>query len=187
MSNKAGGLRAVVTLVLITAVMALLLAAVNAITAQPIARARQEKTEKALSGVLAPGVTLAGPVEKFEDRTGLVSAVHKTTDGYVVEVTPSGYGGEIHMVVGVSGDLQVTGVVVISHGETSGLGAYAAASGEKGQRFRGQFVGASGVLAVTKDGGSIDALTGATVTSRAVTEGVNAALACAADLEGGAK
>ena len=80
MSNKAGGLRAVVTLVLITAVMALLLAAVNAITAQPIARARQEKTEKALSGVLAPGVTLAGPVEKFEDRTGLVSAVHKTTE-----------------------------------------------------------------------------------------------------------
>ena len=45
-----------------------------------------------------------------------------------------------------------------------------------GKAFRGQFAGASGTLAVTKDGGSIDAITSATITSRAVTQGVNAAL-----------
>lgn len=187
MTKKSGGLRAVITLVLITAVMALLLAAVNAITAGPIAQAKAEKTEKALSGVLAEGVELKDPIQDFKDSTGLVKAVYATTDGYVIEVTPGGYGGEIDMVVGISGGLTVTGVELISHSETSGLGAYAAATGEKGQRFRNQFVGASGTLAVTKDAGAIDALTGATVTSRAVTNGVNAALACAATLEGGAE
>ena len=80
----------------------------------------------------------------------------------------------------------ITGVEIISHGETSGLGANAA-TGSTGEAFRGQFVGLSGTLAVTKDGGTIDALTGATVTSRAMTNGVSAALACAATLEGGAK
>ena len=64
-------------------------------------------------------------------------------------------------------------------------GANAAADNVAGRSFREQFLGAGDQLAVTKDGGSIDALTGATMTSRAVTQGVNAALACAAALEGG--
>ena len=187
MTKKPSGVRAVLTLLLITAVMALLLAAVNAVTKDPIAAAKEEKTRAALSGVLAPGVELGEELSDFPDSTGLVKTVYKTTDGYVVEVLPSGYGGEIDMVVGIPGDLTVTGVQLISHSETSGLGAYAAAAGEKGQSFRGQFEGTSGVLAVKKDGGTIDALTGATVTSRAVTGGVNAALACASALEGGAK
>jgi electron transport complex protein RnfG len=89
------------------------------------------------------------------------------------------------MAVGVDGAGQVTGVQIISHTETSGLGANAAANSAAGQSFRDQFLGATGQLAVTQDGGTIDALTGATMTSRAVTQGVNAALACAAALEGG--
>ena len=80
---------------------------------------------------------------------------------------------------------KVLGIAVVSHTETSGLGAVAAANNSAGQAFRDQFVGASGAVAVTKDGGQIDAITGATVTSRAVCEGVNAALACVAGLEGG--
>lgn len=180
MTREKGGLRAVVTLFLITALMAALLGLVNSVTAGPIAKDKAEKTQKALSGVLAEGVTLGEPLETFPDGTGLVQAVYETSQGYVIEVTPSGYGGEIDMVVGIDGQGAVTGVEIISHGETSGLGANAVR-----EDFRSQFVGATGTLAVTKEGGAVEALTGATMTSRAVTRGVNAAIACAAALEGG--
>ena len=185
MKNRKSGLTAVVTLFLITAVMAGLLALVNSVTAGPIAAAQREKTERALSGVLREGVELGEQLESFPDETGLVEGVYKTSDGYVVEVTPSGYGGEIHMVVGVDGACTVTGIQIVTNSETDSLGANAAADNVAGRSFREQFLGAGDQLAVTKDGGSIDALTGATMTSRAVTQGVNAALACAAALEGG--
>ncbi len=184
--KKQSGLSAVLTLFIITAVMALLLGVINDITAGPIAEATARKTERALQGVLAEGVTLGDEIADFTDETGLVQMAYATSDGYVFQVAPSGYAGEIVMMVGISSQLEVTGVEIISHGETSGLGANAA-TGSTGEAFRGQFVGLSGTLAVTKDGGTIDALTGATVTSRAMTNGVNAALACAATLEGGAK
>lgn len=184
MKKENKGLVAAVTLFVITAVMALALAVVNGITADRIARIQEEKTRQALSGVLAEGVTLEEELPEFPDETGLVKAAYSTTDGYVIQVTPAGYGGAIDMVVGVSGEGTVTGIEIVSHSETASLGANIA-QGSKGEAFRGQFVNQSGTLAVTKDGGSIDALTGATVSSRAVTKGVNAALACAAQLEGG--
>ena len=109
-----------------------------------------------------------------------MAAVYQADDkGYVVEVTPSGFGGTIDMVVGVGTDGTVTGVSIISMSETSGLGANASK-----ESFRSQFVGKSGVLAVSKDGGEIDALTGATITSRAVTSGVNTALVVASEMQG---
>ena len=85
----------------------------------------------------------------------------------------------------MDGACTVTGIQIVTHSETASLGANAAADNVAGRSFREQFLGAGDQLAVTKDGGSIDALTGATMTSRAVTQGVNAALACAAALEGG--
>ena len=69
--------------------------------------------------------------------------------------------------------------VRIGHGLLPALGAEAAANNSTGENFRNQFVGLEGILSVGKD---IDALSGATITSRAVTEGVNAALACAQEL-----
>ena len=104
-----------------------------------------------------------------------MAALYQAGDaGWVVEVTPSGFGGTIDMMVGVGTDGVVTGVSIISMSETSGLGSNASRD-----TFRGQFVGASGSVAVTKDNGDIDALTGATITSRAVCDGVNAALEAA--------
>ena len=70
-------------------------------------------------------------------------------------------------------DNAVTGVSIVDHAETSGLGANCVK-----ESFRNQFIGATGGLAVNKDGGTIDALTGATITSRAVTRAVNNAVAC---------
>ena len=75
------------------------------------------------------------------------------------------------MMVGIDADGRVAGVSIVSHSETASLGANCTR-----EDFRTQFSGAEGTLAVVKDGGTIEALTGATVTSRAVTSGVNLAL-----------
>lgn len=163
------------TLLLIAAVVAGLLGLVNHITADRIAAINAEKTAASMQEVL--------PADHYNeiDYTGSDVNVAKLYEaagaGYVVEVTPSGFGGTIDMVVGVSTDGTVTGVSIISMSETSGLGANASR-----EDFRSQFVGLSGTLAVSKDGGTIDALTGATITSRAVTSGVNSALAAVAEL-----
>ena len=77
---------------------------------------------------------------------------------------------------------KVLGIDIISHTETAGLGAVSAAKTTAGEAFRGQFAGCSGEVSVAKDGGGIDAITGATITSRAICTGVNAALACVAGL-----
>ena len=97
--------------------------------------------------------------------------------GWVVQVTESGSQGLVTMMVGVSPDYTCTGVSVTESSETAGLGAIAGQASEKGDAFRSQFVGASGTVAVTKEGGAIDAISGATITSKAVCRGVTAALA----------
>ena len=95
---------------------------------------------------------------------------------------PSGFDNTITMMVGVDNEGKVLGISVVSHTETAGLGAVAAAKTSAGEAFRSQFVGKSGAVAVSKDGGDLDAITGATITSRAICVGVNAALDCVAGL-----
>lgn len=167
--------RLTLVLFLICAICSALLGGANALTHDRIAAANAEKTEAALREVLE--------ADKYEETPyvgddSIVSTVYQAGDkGYVVEVTPTGFGGEIDMVVGIDTTGAVTGVSIISMSETSGLGDNA-----KKEDFRNQFVGATGELAVTKDGGTIDALTGATITSRAVTKGVSSALAAVHEL-----
>ena len=168
------------TLFAITAVVAMCLAAVNGVTEQRIADTKAEKARQAVEAVLPGG---GEELKTFEDETGLVSRVYVSDAGYAMEVNPSGFGGPITMMVGVSREGEVLGVSIVTQTETAGLGAVAAAKTSVGAAFRDQFRGMTGVLAVKKDGGSVDAITGATITSRAVTEGVNAALACAAGLQ----
>lgn len=170
-------LRLSLTLLVITAVVAGLLAGVNAITAPRIQAAQEQKTQKALSTVI-PDAESAQIVQDFPDQSGLVTAVYRSDSAYAVQVAPKGFDSAVNMMVGVDGSGKVLGISIISHTETSGLGAVAAADNAKGEAFRDQFAGCGGGLAVTKDGGTIDALTGATITSRAVTAGVNAAVAC---------
>ena len=151
-----------------------LLGLTNLVTAERIDAIKAEKTNASMREVLPSDSYV--PVD-YNGDDPLVKAVYQAEGGYVVEVTPAGFGGELDLVVGVAADGTVTGVSIISHSETSGLGANATKEG-----FRSQYVGKSGTLAVSKDGGTIDALTGATITSRAVTRGVNAALAVAGEL-----
>ena len=168
-------LRLAVTLLLICGVMAAALAGVNSITAPKIEQLNYEKTQAAVSAVL-PG----GGDEVAAPAVDLVSKVYKGANGYAVEVTPSGFDNTITMMVGVDNSGNVTGISIISHTETAGLGAVAAATTSAGEAFRAQFVGLNGNVSVTKDGGQVEAITSATITSRAVCAGVNAALAAVA-------
>ena len=160
--------------------VAVALAGVNSITAPKIEQLNAEKTQQAIETVLPGGFDTQ--ITDYTDDTGLVTNVYSGANGYAFEVTPAGFDNTITMMVGVDHDGKVLGISIVSHTETSGLGAVAAASTSAGESFRGQFVGMSGSVSVTKDGGEVDSLTGATITSRAVCTGVNAALACAANL-----
>ena len=170
-SNVKFVLRLALTLLAITAVVAVALAGVNMVTAPAIAALNAQKTQEAIEMVLPGG----GETVEFPE-TALVSKVYASETGYAVEVTPGGFDNTITMMVGVAKDGKVLGISIVSHTETAGLGAVAAAGTPAGEAFRNEFVGASGSVSVTKDGGEIDAITGATITSRAVCAGVNAAL-----------
>jgi len=150
--QEPGIVQLAVILFAISAVCALLLGLVNLITADAIQKAKDEKTQKAMAEVLT-----ADSYEQVEYTGGdaLVQAVYQAGDaGYVVQVTPSGFGGVINMMVGVGTDGNVTGVSIISMSETSGLGTNA-----KKETFRDQYTGQPGPFSVTKDGGQINAIT----------------------------
>ena len=164
-------LRLALTLLAITAVVAAALAGVNSITKPEIEKLTAQKTQAAIEAVLPGG----GEVVEFP-ATALVSKVYASETGYAVEVTPGGFDNTITMMVGVDKEGNVLGIDIISHTETAGLGAVADAATPAGVSFREQFAGKSGSVSVTKDGGEIEAITGATITSRAVCAGVNAAL-----------
>ena len=162
-------------LLAICACVAAALAGVNALTKDRIAAAQLEKTQAAIAQVLE------GEATKMDLPTdmdlGIVRGAYQSEYGYAVEVAPNGFDGEILMMVGVDLEGKVTGISVISQTETAGLGAESASDSAKGNAFREQFVGlSSGEILVDKDGGKLDSLTGATITSRAVASGVQAAL-----------
>ena len=173
-------LRLAGTLFLITAVVAACLAGVNAITAPVIEELNAAKTQEAISSVLPGGFD--AEITDFTDASGIVSKIYQGANGYAVEVGPGGFDNTITMMVGIDNEGKVLGISIVNHTETAGLGAVAAAGTPAGVAFRDQFVGASGAVSVTKDGGTMDAITGATITSRAICVGVNAALDVVAGL-----
>ena len=175
----------------ITLVVALALGAVNAVTAGPIAEQNAQKIKDSLENVMpgaeseqidVPEGTTVTTETKNATSVTILSAYKMTKDGadagYCVEVGPTGFGGAVDTMGGIDNDGKVTGISVISaSSETPGLGARSTEP-----EFQAQFAGQVGTeVAVAKDGGSIDALTGATITSRAVSEGVVAAAQFAAE------
>ena len=167
-STGAYVLRLTLTLFLITTIVAGLLGLVNYVTADTIAEQIAQKAENAMRQVLE-----ADSYEPLDvpEESAVTAACRAGDRGYVVRVAPNGFGGAIDMMVGVDVSGAVTGVAIVSQSETASLGANCTR-----EDFRAQFTGKTGTLSVSKDGGEIEALTGATVTSRAVTEGVNTAL-----------
>ena len=179
------------TLTAICLVVAALLGGVNAVTADKIAAINLANTEASLKAV-APAADEFPPLELSEKMTAAASANGaKLTEayevkesgaaaGYAFKVVASGSQGNIEMIVGVDADGLVSGVSIVSNKETSGIGSKVMDNNAlpSGVGVLDQFVGMNGAgsLAVGKN---VDAISGATVSSKGVTKGVIAALAVA--------
>lgn len=133
------------------------------------AAANAEAEAAEMMALLLPGSASFAP-EAYDGEDTNITAVYKGDTGYVVETTTGGYVDDVVLWVGVSNEGKVTGLVAREIHETFGLGQGA----KTNMDFMGQFVGTSGDAAV---GENVDALTGATVTSKAVAKGVNSAVA----------
>ena len=164
-------LKLALVLLAVSAIVAGVLGIINELTYPVIDAQKQAKTAEAFASVLK--ADRFDEVEFDNPDFPTVLTVHKAEGvGYVVTSKFSGAQGNITLAVGVDNDYKCTGISVIEHSETSGLGANAASTGEVGVKFREQFIGQDESIALANAGGSIDALTGATITSRAITEAV---------------
>ncbi len=176
-------------LFVITIISGLCLGLVYQITLIPIKNAEQKAKQEAYKKVFTAAAA-------FEEDSALTQALADyTAEGAVLEevmaakdasgnelgyvmtlIGTEGYGGEIKMSVGVDATGAITGLEVLSMSETAGLGAKCTS-----EEFRGQFVGINAdEITVVKGeaggGNEIAAISGATVTSNAVTKAVNAGL-----------
>ena len=164
-------LKLALVLLAVSAIVAGVLGVINELTYPVIDAQKQAKTAEAFASVLK--ADRFDEIEFDNPDFPTVLTVHKAEGvGYVVTSKFSGAQGNITLAVGVDNDYKCTGISVIEHSETSGLGANAASTGEVGVKFREQFIGQDESIALANAGGSIDALTGATITSRAITEAV---------------
>ena len=179
-----------VTLFVTCVVVAALLGLVDNVTREKIAAINWENTVAAMKAVVADpdATTFSDALENTEAMSAAALAGGGTLDsvyevqvggasaGYAIKVVASGSQGNIEMMVGVDGEGAVTGVSIVDNAETAGIGSKVM---ENQNGVLDQFIGrsaADGTLAV---GTNVDAITGATVSSKGVTAGVNAALAVA--------
>lgn len=181
------------TLTVISLVVALLLGLTNVLTADKIEAINRQKTEEALAKVVSSTDCEFPPVEDIpqavidaaNEQGGKLTEMYEIlvggeNAGYAFKVTASGSQGNIVMIVGVDADLAVTGVSIVNNSETKGIGSKVMdnEATSAGTGALDQFVGKSGAgTLVVKQ--NIDAVTGATVSTKGVTKGVNAALAAA--------
>lgn len=177
-STAAYVLRLTLTLFLITVIVAGLLAFVNYLTADTIAEHTAEAARSAMTRVLAADDYTELPVSDAQAAAGVTAAWSAGDAGTVVRLTTNGFGGAIDLMVGVDNENKVTGVAIISHSETASLGANCTR-----EDFRAQF-GRQDRRAGRHQGRRRHRRAdGATVTSRAVTRAVNAALAYAGEVQ----
>lgn len=166
------------SLFIITLIAALCLSLVYDITKAPIERQRQTAKTEAMQEIIPK----ASSFEMFtvaESNADIITSLHAGLDGagivgYIIGVSPRGYSGRIDMLVGIDASGYIAGVKIVRQTETPGLGARAAE-----EEFIGQFSGKSGLLSAVKAparDNEIQVITAATITSRAVAQGVNDAL-----------
>ena len=134
-----------------------------------VAAVNAEKELNEMLATLLPG-SASFEWEEYTGEDTAIQAVYKGENGFVIQTSAYGYAGDIVMLVGVSNDGAVTGLVVRDLSETYGLGANALTDTE----FLSQYLETAGDAEI---GTNIDAMTGATVSSKAVTRAVNLAVA----------
>lgn len=162
-----------VTLCGICAICALLLALTNMVTDPIIKENAAKKQAAAIAAEVLPGFDGTLTQVNYVGGDPTIKSVQKGSDGsFVVEVSPkNSFSGNLTLLVGIDANKVVAGISVTASGESPGLGAKASEP-----EFRNQFAGKTGTVAVDKDGGEIAAISGATITSRAVCDAVNSAL-----------
>ena len=156
---------------IICLVATLILAFTYEMTKPLIAAARDREEQKALKAIMPeadlfkPGT--AGEIEYFEALKG------PALIGYCLKVTGSGYGGYIRIIVGIDTGGVIKGVRILEHQETPGLGSKIneTRQGDNEPYFLRQFNGKNAMTVKVKSG--IDAITGATISSKAVTDAIN--------------
>ena len=178
------------TLTAISLVAADLQSIVNSITKDKIAAIDAENTRVAMSAVAPEGSEFGDKMELSEaaitaacgNGGKLVELYPVTLDGaaagYVMKISASGSQGAIVMMVGVDADKAITGISVVSHSETSGIGTKVVGNelNAAGEPVLDQFKHKSGAGSLIV-GSNITAISGATVSTRGITDGANAALA----------
>lgn len=182
-----------VTLLVTCVVVAAALGGVNAVTEEKIDAINWANTVTAMKAVVADPdnttfsdelpltdemIAAAGSVtldSVYEAQVGGASA------GYAIKVVASGSQGKIEMMVGVDGEGTVTGVSIVKNAETAGIGSKVMTNmpTASGVGVLSQFEGKSAADGILTVGANVDAISGATVSTRGVTNGVNAALAVA--------
>lgn len=176
-------------LFLITFVLGLILGVTYMYTKEPIEQQREKQLTESRQQAFPGAEFEAVPSENWQSllnaQGSQIKEVFTATRegefaGYVVSVISKGYGGDMEIIVGMGADKHIMGLVIADHTETAGLGANATKD-----YFTDQFDGKIMPVLSKDDSGSdqaIDALTGATITSRAVTEGVDAVVELIAQL-----
>jgi electron transport complex protein RnfG len=170
----------VLTLFLVAAVAALALGGVYTVTKEPIAIAKQKKLEAAIKAVLPDFDNVV--TEKVAEAEGgdSLTFYYAEKGGEKIGVaiksyTNKGFSGNIEIMVGLLSDGSISNTAVLSHKETPGLGDK---MDKAKSDFPDQFMGkhpSEYNLKVTKDGGEVDAITAATITSRAFCDAVQRA------------
>ncbi len=169
--------------IMAAAIAVLVMTLVYTLTAGTIARHDEEAHLAAMASVM-PEANVFSEMYCEDTTIDRISGAYNGTTflGYCVEVTTNGFGGSIRLMVGVDANGSVTGVSILKHDETATLGANAS-----NDSFLKQYIGKSGSITVNTGTNSIHAVTGATTTSKAITQGVNTALTAVLnyDAEGG--
>lgn len=165
-------------LMIIVSAIVLMLAVVNELTFETIAANAEEKSNAARrelfvesNGFESVDFELTAEESKTVSEIYSASGLGEDILGYCLNVTCKGFGGDILLIVGVDLDGEVVGVQLVSHSETPGIGAKALS--ENGGLLS-LFTGAS-----ASDVYNISAVSGATISSEAVTDGIAKALAVA--------
>ena len=180
------------TLTIISLIVAALLGLVNSVTADKIAEIDAEKTRVSMSAVVPEGSEFTDKLEISDDVAAAAAAQGgKLTElygvknagadaGYVMKISASGSQGTIVMMVGVDANKAITGISVVSHAETSGIGTKVVGNepNTAGVPVLDQFQGMTGAGSLVV-GKTVTAISGATVSTKGITMGANAALAAA--------
>lgn len=178
-------------------IIAALLAWVNHITEGPIAAKSEKVLAKGIKTVMGTEsltVTSNDTVKQLVDNKESTFVIHRTTDkndrelGAAVETTTLGFGGNLKVLVGFNPEGTILGYTILQHSETPGLGAKAQTWFQKDGK--GSVIGlnpAQGELVVSKDGGTVDAITASTITSRAFLSAVNQAYSAYAQKQAGSR